>query len=118
VDRTLAYRDEEKLFLPQWTWVSDADGAPLLDYIGRFERLQASWDEICDRLGRPRSVLPHLKSAIIATTMMPRLDGLSVGPRSFRAGPGARGPLDASFQGTRMSRNILISSTIDEIRNP
>jgi len=39
------------LILPQHLLLADETGAPAMDYIGRCETLQASWDEICRRLG-------------------------------------------------------------------
>jgi hypothetical protein len=41
----------------------DAAGRCLVDFIGRFERLQTDFDEACDRAGIPRCRLPHTNSA-------------------------------------------------------
>lgn len=41
----------------------DAAGRCLVDFIGRFERLQADFDEACDRAGIPRCRLPHTNTA-------------------------------------------------------
>jgi hypothetical protein len=45
------------LFQPQCSFIVGADGKPLTDYIGRVEQMQSSFDEICDRIGIPRSTL-------------------------------------------------------------
>ena len=45
------------LFQPQSKFITGADGKPLTDYIGRFEEMQASFDEICDRIGIPHTRL-------------------------------------------------------------
>jgi hypothetical protein len=63
VDRSPEYVNEEKMFLTQADWVCDAQGRIMVDYIGRFENLQASWDEICERLQREKSLLPHEKKS-------------------------------------------------------
>lgn len=41
-------------------WIADEDGNVLLDYVGKFETLQDSWDIICARIGTPPARLPHL----------------------------------------------------------
>jgi len=40
--------------------VIDKGGNIAVDFIGRFENLQASFDEICDRIEVPRLALPVL----------------------------------------------------------
>ena len=57
------YYDKPKLFMPQLEWIIDESGIEVVDYIGRFESLQADFAEICKRLGRPEIVLPHLKKS-------------------------------------------------------
>lgn len=41
----------------------DAAGRCLVDFIGRFERLQDDFDQACDRAGIPRCRLPHTNPA-------------------------------------------------------
>ncbi len=41
---------------PQVDWIS-IDGAIGVDFVGRIERLQEDFDEVCDRLGQPRRKL-------------------------------------------------------------
>lgn len=38
----------------------DRDGNLLVDYVGRLENFQESFDHICDRIGIPRSQIPHV----------------------------------------------------------
>jgi hypothetical protein len=38
----------------------DRDGRMLVDFVGRLERIQEDFDEVCDRTGLPRARLPHL----------------------------------------------------------
>jgi len=45
------------LFQPQCSFIAGPDGALLTDYVGRVEQMQSSFDEICDRIGIPRSTL-------------------------------------------------------------
>jgi hypothetical protein len=42
--------------------LADRNGILLPDYIGRFETLQEDFDRICERVGIPRTRLPHLNS--------------------------------------------------------
>ena len=63
LDRSPEYMNEEKMFLTQSEWVCDEQGRIMVDYIGRFENLQQSWDDICDALHREKSQLPHVKKS-------------------------------------------------------
>ena len=49
--------NEHLLFHPQHTFVTDAAGALLSDYVGRVEEMQKSYDEICSRIGIPTAAL-------------------------------------------------------------
>lgn len=60
-ERSSPYLDEAEMFLTQADWVCDESGIIIVDYVGKFERLQDEWEEICRRLNRPHSVLPHVK---------------------------------------------------------
>jgi hypothetical protein len=42
----------------QLDWLSDENGNVLVDFVGRFERLQDDWKTVCDRLGIDET-LPH-----------------------------------------------------------
>lgn len=57
------YYDQPRMFMPQWRWIVDAQGRVLVDYICRFENLEADFAEVCRRIGRAAS-LPHVKSSI------------------------------------------------------
>ncbi len=48
---------------PQVEFVTDGDGTLLVDFVGRFERLQADFDAICQQLGLPPTNLPHVNKA-------------------------------------------------------
>ena len=61
-ERDPRYYDIPKMFMPQTDWLTDEDGELLADFVGRFERLQADFDIICQRIGRNAS-LPHVKSS-------------------------------------------------------
>lgn len=54
-----AVRDDI-LFKPQHGFVESAAGDARVAFVGRYERLQEGFDTVCDRVGLPRSVLPHL----------------------------------------------------------
>lgn len=53
----------EMLYRPQHTFLTDADGRLAMDYVGRNETMQASYDEICRRLGMPSTVLEKVNSS-------------------------------------------------------
>lgn len=46
--------------LPQHVFLCDADGGLLVDFVGRYDRLQEDFDAVCDRLKVPRRRLPHI----------------------------------------------------------
>lgn len=48
---------------PQSDFIYDDDGRLLVNFVGRFERLQADFDIICRRLGMPPEPLPHVNHA-------------------------------------------------------
>src|SRR5207237_4009355 len=51
---------EHVLFRPQHTFVTGSDGSLLIDYIGRVETMQESYDEICARIGIPTATLERV----------------------------------------------------------
>lgn len=53
----------DRHFYPQKTWVCN-NQTILMNFVGRFERLQSDWNIICDKVGRERSILPKLNSSI------------------------------------------------------
>ena len=56
------YHDDPKWFMPQIEWIADEDGEILVDFVGRFERLEEDFAEVCRRLGRDAR-LPHVKAS-------------------------------------------------------
>ena len=50
------------LFQPQHSFVADASGALLTDYVGRVEQMQASYDEIAARIGIPTATLERINT--------------------------------------------------------
>ena len=49
-------------FVPQYLYVTDANGIDFVDYIGKFEMLTEHWLEICFKLGIEQENLPRLFS--------------------------------------------------------
>jgi len=43
----------------QYKFLYDDNGIPLVDFVGRFERLQDDFDIICEKIGIPSQQLPH-----------------------------------------------------------
>ena len=48
---------------PLTDYLCDLRGNLLTDYLGRYERLQEDWDQICRRIGVPTPLLPHKRQA-------------------------------------------------------
>jgi hypothetical protein len=46
---------------PQARWITDEEGAVIVDFVGRFERLHEDFAEVCRRLNR-KAALPHVKA--------------------------------------------------------
>lgn len=51
--------DKYRHIMPQYDMLHDAEGKLLVDFVGRFENLQADFDQVCARLGISDSQLPH-----------------------------------------------------------
>lgn len=47
----------------QWDYLRDLDGRMLVDFVGRYEDLEADFAEVCRRLGKPGLRLPHRRKA-------------------------------------------------------
>ena len=54
---------EHILFQPQHSFLCGEDGELLTDGLGRVERMQQSYDEICERIGIPSSPLETVNSS-------------------------------------------------------
>jgi len=50
------------LFRPQYSFIADADGELLADYVGRVETMQASYDTIAERIGIPSTQLERVNA--------------------------------------------------------
>jgi hypothetical protein len=48
------------LYWPQHVFLCDQDGALLTDFVGRTERMQESYDQLCERLQLPSSTLERV----------------------------------------------------------
>ncbi|MDH3224957.1 MAG: sulfotransferase, partial [Gemmatimonadota bacterium] len=49
---------------PQTRFLTDFDGNLLVDFVGRFERLEHDFAEVCRRTELPRLQLPHRRKAV------------------------------------------------------
>jgi hypothetical protein len=47
----------------QSDYLKDLSGRIVVDFIGRYERLQEDFDQVCERIGVPKKVLPHKRQA-------------------------------------------------------
>jgi len=61
-ERVPRYYDQPKMFMPQTDWLADESGQIIVRYIGRFERLEEDFREVCAIVGRD-AALPHLKKS-------------------------------------------------------
>jgi hypothetical protein len=48
------------MVVPQNEMLCADDGTLLVDYVGKYEELQKGFDEVCERLGIPKTTLPHV----------------------------------------------------------
>ena len=53
------YIDFKRITQPCMEWITDDEGNMLVDYIGRFEKLQKDFNTICDKIGVNPIVLPQ-----------------------------------------------------------
>lgn len=47
-------------FKPQTDYLTDDSGQPAMDFVGRFERLEEDFRDVCEKMGLPVLKLPHL----------------------------------------------------------
>jgi Sulfotransferase family len=59
----LVWSDAYRHIIPQCEYLYDKHGNLLVDYIGRYENLQADFDEICRRLCINEQPLPHINKS-------------------------------------------------------
>lgn len=57
-----AYYDKPKMFQPQIDWISDQQGNILVNYICKFENLNADFSTLCKTIGKSVE-LPHIKTS-------------------------------------------------------
>lgn len=55
--------EEKVVFRPQNEFICDPDGAVRVDHVGRHETMQASFDQISDRIGLPRQELDRVNAS-------------------------------------------------------
>lgn len=54
---------EHVLYVPQHSFVTDADGSMLADHVGRVEEMQQVYDTICRRIGLPDATLDKVNGS-------------------------------------------------------
>jgi hypothetical protein len=50
--------------IPQYDFLFDENGRLLVDFVGRYERLQADFTIVCDHLGLPSQAVPHVHRSL------------------------------------------------------
>ncbi len=55
--------DAYRHIMPQYDFLYDSEGRLLVDFVGRFENLQADFNLICEKLGMQKSKLPHVNAS-------------------------------------------------------
>jgi len=58
--RQLFRGDDKRTFLDQEAWFCDIDGTELVEFVGRFERVQQDWQTVCKKLHIAPSILRHV----------------------------------------------------------
>ncbi len=59
-ERDPRWHDDPRMFMAQRLWLDDEAGRCLVDFVGRFERLEQDFSEACRRMG-VQARLPHVK---------------------------------------------------------
>lgn len=67
------WTDSYSHIIPQYDFLYDEAGNLLVDFVGRYENLQADFDRVCTRVGIPPTPLPRVNRSLEAA-----------GPGSFR----------------------------------
>lgn len=62
-DKDTRYYDHPKMFMPQLDWLADNNGNMLVEYVGRFERLDEDFRNICTKINVSNCSLPHMKQS-------------------------------------------------------
>src|SRR5688572_29465264 len=57
------YYDQPKMFMPQLDWICDPNGQVIVNFIGRFERINDDFQRVCKEIGT-RAELPHVKQTV------------------------------------------------------
>lgn len=60
VYKAMIRKEQYELIGPQSEFVCGEDEKILMDYIGKFERLQSDFDSICQKIGFPPIKVPHV----------------------------------------------------------
>jgi hypothetical protein len=71
-------KDAYRHIIPQYKYLFDGNGDQLVDFIGRFERLEADFSEICRRLDLPRLQLPRKNSSVTGKKFFERIENSKV----------------------------------------
>lgn len=58
-----SFKDDYRHVMPQYDMLYDEGGDCLVDFVGRFESLQADFDTVCEKLGFEESTLPFINSS-------------------------------------------------------
>ncbi|WP_289031851.1 sulfotransferase family protein [uncultured Paraglaciecola sp.] len=66
------YSDDYRHLIPQYDFLYDDKGKLLVDYVGRFEKLQDDFDHVCAQLGFSDTQLPHTNSSKIESSLTSR----------------------------------------------
>jgi hypothetical protein len=58
--------------MPQHNFLFDKEENLLVDFVGKFERLQEDFNKVCKRLGISKSTLPHINKSFDFNTKVSR----------------------------------------------
>ncbi|MCI5077442.1 sulfotransferase family protein [Oricola sp.] len=81
------WRDRHWFVAPQSDFICDPGGRPMVDFVGRFENLEADFNSVCQRLGMPLNELPHVNASRDQTSGAPSRTWLSLGRGKQHSSP-------------------------------
>ncbi len=61
---TPGWSEPYRHIIPQYDFLYDDAGRLLVDFVGKFERLQADFDTVCSRIGIPPTPLPRVNRSL------------------------------------------------------
>jgi hypothetical protein len=71
-----SYNDAYRHIEPQYNFIYDKSGTCLVDFVGKFEKLQEGFDHVCSKINIHDSKLPHINSSNNSPTTIEKIKKL------------------------------------------